>query len=91
MAQQNHNSSLKSKILDNTVLQTTDKESTKVNEYNTNGKYILEFISRHHLNSLWDEFIYEKNHPKTPLSATEVLAMINLPPEEQDQILKDRE
>jgi len=91
MLQQNHNSSQKSKILDNTILQTTDKESTQVNEYNINGKYILEFISRHHLNSLWDEFIYEKNHPKTPLSATEVLAMINLPPEEQDQILKDRE
>ncbi len=91
MVQQNHNSSQKSKILDNTILQTTDKESTQVNEYNINGKYILEFISRHHLNSLWDEFIYEKNHPKTPLSATEVLAMINLPPEEQDQILKDRE
>jgi hypothetical protein len=92
MAPHNHNSSQKSKILENPVLlETSDKEQNQVNEYNINGKYILEFISRHHLNSLWDEFIYEKNHPKTPLSATEVLAMINLPPEEQDRILKDHE
>jgi len=91
MTQQNHNSSHKSKILGNIVLETPDKDQTQVNEFNINSKYILEFISRHHLNSLWDEFIYEKNHPKIPLSATEVLAMINLPPEEQDRILKDHE
>jgi len=91
MAQQNHNLSQKSKILGNIVLETSDKDQTHVNEFSINDKYILEFISRHHLNRLWDEFIYEKNHPKTPLSATEVLAMINLPPEEQDRILKAHE
>ena len=91
MAQQNHNSSQKSKILGNIVLETSDNDQTHVNEFSINDKYILEFIARHHLNSLWDEFIYEKNHPKTPLSATEVLAMINLPPEEQDRILKAHE
>lgn len=90
MAQQNHNLSQKSKIVGN-ILETSDKDQTQVDEFTINGKYILEFISRHHLNSLWDEFIYEKNHPKTPLSATEVLAMINLPPEEQDRILKAHE
>jgi len=91
MAQQNHNLSQKSKIVGNIVLETSDKDQTHVNEFSINDKYILEFIARHHLNSLWDEFIYEKNHPKTPLSATEVLAMINLPPEEQDRILKAHE
>lgn len=91
MAQQNHNLSQKSKIVGNIVLETSDKDQTQVDEFTINGKYISEFISRHHLNSLWDEFIYEKNHPKTPLSATEVLAMINLPPEEQDRILKAHE
>ena len=92
MVQPNHNSSQKSKIFEGTVFQeTSDKKPSQVNEYSINGKYVLEFISRHHLNSLWDEFIYEKNHPKIPLSATEVLAMINLPPEEQDRILKDHE
>jgi hypothetical protein len=90
MAQQNHNSSQKSKILGN-IVETSDKDQTHVNEFGINNKYILEFIARHHLNSLWDEFIYEKNHPKTPLSATEVLAMINLSPEEQDRILKAHE
>ena len=91
MAQQNHNLSQKSKIVGNIVLETSDNDQTHVNEFSINDKYILEFISRHHLNRLWDEFIYEKNHPKTPLSATEVLAMINLPPEEQDRILKAHE
>lgn len=91
MAQQNHNLSQKSKIVGNIVLETSDKDQTQVDEFTINGKYISEFISRHHLNSLWDEFIYEKNHPKTPLSATEVLAMINLPPEEQDRIIKAHE
>jgi hypothetical protein len=43
------------------------------------------------LDRLWEEFVYEKNHPKIPLSATEVLAMINLSPEEQEKILKDHE
>jgi hypothetical protein len=43
------------------------------------------------LGHLWEEFLYEKEHPKIPLSASEVLAMINLPPEEQDKILKEHE
>ena len=51
-------------------------------------KHVLEFISRHHLKPLWDEFVEEKAHPKIPLSAKEVLEMINLPPEEQDRIIK---
>jgi hypothetical protein len=51
-------------------------------------KYVLEFISRHHLKPLWDEFVEEKAHPKIPLSAKEVLEMINLTPEEQDRIIK---
>jgi hypothetical protein len=52
-------------------------------------KHILEFISIHHLKPLWDEFIEEKAHPKIPLSAKEVLEMINLSPEEQDRIIKE--
>jgi len=54
-------------------------------------KYVLEFISRHHLKPLWDEFLDEKAHPKIPLSAREVLEMINLSPEEQDKIIKSHE
>lgn len=54
-------------------------------------EYFQEFISRHHLNRLWEEFVYEKNHPKIPLSATQVLELINLTPEEQEQILKEHE
>jgi hypothetical protein len=60
-------------------------------EKNIPDEYFLEFISRHHLNSLWDEFVYEKNHPKIPLSAREVWEMIYLPPEEQEKILKEHE
>ena len=51
-------------------------------------KHVLEFISIHHLKPLWDEFIEEKKNPKIPLSAKEVLEMINLSPEEQDRIIK---
>jgi hypothetical protein len=51
-------------------------------------KHVLEFISRHHLKPLWDDFVEEKVHPKIPLSAKEVLEMINLTPEEQDRIIK---
>jgi hypothetical protein len=66
-------------------------KQTQSNEKNIPDKYILEFISRHHLNRIWEEFIYEKNHPKIPLSARDVLELINLPPEEQERILKDHE
>ncbi|MCH8021670.1 hypothetical protein IH785_17710 [candidate division KSB1 bacterium] len=73
------------------VLETTEKSKTEIIEKNFPDEYILEFISRHHLNKLWDEFVYEKNHPKIPLSAGEVWAMINLAPEEQERILKEHE
>ena len=63
---------------------TQDSEEKQIPE-----KDVLEFISRHHLKPLWDEFIEEKKHPKIPLSAKEVLEMINLPPEEQDRIIKE--
>lgn len=59
------------------------EEETQIPE-----KHVLEFISIHHLKPLWDEFIEEKKHPKIPLSAKEVLEMINLSPEEQDKIIK---
>ena len=73
------------------VLETTEKSKTEMIEKKIPDQYFTEFISRHHLNRLWDEFVYEKNHPKIPLSPVEVLAMVNLSPEEQDQILKDHE
>ena len=63
-------------------------EESKNEEKLIPEKYVLEFISRHHLKPLWDEFIEEKAHPKIPLSAKEVLEMINLSPEEQDRIIK---
>ena len=65
--------------------------SEEQNENEVTLEYFQEFISRHHLNRLWDEFVYEKNHPKIPLSATQVLQLINLSPEEQEQILKEHE
>ena len=72
------------------VIEATESK-TEMFEKNFPDKYILEFISRHHLNRIWDEFVYEKNHPKIPLSAGEVWAMINLAPEEQERILKEHE
>ena len=72
------------------VIETTESK-TEIIEKNFPDEYIKEFISRHHLNRLWDEFVYEKNHPKIPLSAGEVWAMINLSPEEQEKILKEHE
>lgn len=73
------------------VLKTTEENNTETSEKKIPNEYFLEFISRHHLNRLWDEFVYEKNHPKIPLSAGEVWAMINLAPEEQERILKEHE
>ncbi len=73
------------------VIETPQVNQTVIDENNIPDKYILEFITSHHLNSLWDEFVYEKNHPKIPLSPVEVLAMVNLSPEEQEKILKDHE
>ncbi len=73
------------------VLETTEKSKTEMIEKKIPDQYFTEFISRHHLNRLWDEFVYEKNHPKIPLSAGEVWAMINLAPEEQERIIKEHE
>ncbi len=73
------------------VLETTEKSETEMIEKKIPDQYFTEFISRHHLNRLWDEFVYEKNHPKIPLSAGEVWAMINLAPEEQERIIKEHE
>ena len=66
------------------LVETMEQVQSHVDEKTIPDKHILEFISRHHLGHLWDEFLYEKEHPKTPLSASEVLAMINLSPEEQE-------
>ena len=67
------------------------EDQNQIDKKEISEEYFLEFISRHHLNRLWDEFVYEKNHPKTPLSATQVLALINMTPEEQEQFLKEHE
>ncbi len=73
------------------LVETIDQVHSEIDEKTIPDKHILEFISRHHLGHLWKEFLYEKEHPKIPLSASEVLAMINLPPEEQEKILKEHE
>ena len=73
------------------VIESTDQTKSEASEKKIPDEYILEFITRHHLKRLWDEFVYEKNHPKIPLSAGEVWAMINLTPEEQEKILKEHE
>lgn len=67
------------------------KNEAKKNEKNIPENLFREFISRHQLTRLWEEFLYEKEHPKIPLSASDVLAMINLSPEEQEKIIKEHE
>ena len=89
MAQQHD--SKKSQSGEATLIESMEHVESKESEKTIPDKLILEFISRHHLDHLWEEFLYEKEHPKTPLSASEVLAMINLPPEEQEKILKEHE
>ena len=92
MVQQESNSAQKSVVSgQGRVIETPQVNQSVIDENNIPREYILEFITRHHLNSLWDEFVYEKNHPKIPLSPVEVLAMVNLSPEEQEKILKDHE
>lgn len=71
-----------------TLVDAHSEEPSKNEEKQIPEKHVLEFISRHHLKPLWDEFVEEKAHPKIPLSAKEVLEMINLTPEEQDKIIK---
>ncbi len=73
------------------LVESMEQIQSQMDEKTIPDKHILEFISRHHLGHLWEEFLYEKEHPKIPLSASEVLAMINLPPEEQEKILKEHE
>lgn len=73
------------------LVETIEEVQSHVDEKTIPDKHILEFISRHHLGHIWEEFLYEKEHPKIPLSASEVLAMINLSPEEQEKIIKDHE
>jgi len=73
------------------LVETIEQVHSEIDEKTIPDKHILEFISRHHLGHLWEEFLFEKEHPKIPLSAGQVLAMINLPPEEQEKILKEHE
>jgi len=73
------------------LVESMEQIQSQIDEKTIPDKHILEFISIHHLGHLWEEFLYEKEHPKIPLSAGEVLAMINLPPEEQEKILKEHE
>ncbi len=84
-------SSQESVMTDEARLIEAEEDQPEAKEEFVPAKYVEEFITRHHLDRLWEEFVYEKNHPKIPLSATEVLAMINLSPEEQEKILKDHE
>ena len=71
-----------------TLVDSHSEDTSQNEEKQIPEKHVLEFISRHHLKPLWDEFVEEKAHPKIPLSAQEVLEMINLSPEEQDKIIK---
>jgi len=73
------------------LVEAIEQVQTHSDEKTIPDKHILEFISIHHLEHLWDEFLYEKEHPKIPLSASEVLAMVNLSPDEQEKILKEHE
>ena len=73
------------------LVETMEQVQAHSEEKTIPDKHILEFIAIHHLEHLWEEFLYEKEHPKTPLSASEVLAMINLSPDEQEKILKEHE
>lgn len=73
------------------LVESIEQVQSQTDEKTIPDKHIIEFISRHHLGSLWEEFLYEKEHPKTPLSANEVWAMISMSPEEQEKILKAHE
>jgi hypothetical protein len=85
------NTSNSQKSAEARLVETIEQVHSEIDEKTIPDKHIIEFISRHHLGHLWEEFLYEKEHPKIPLSASEVLAMINLPPEEQEKILKEHE
>ena len=91
MAQQTSNSKKPAMSGEAILVDTIEEVQSHADEKTIPDKHIVEFISRHHLGHLWEEFLYEKEHPKIPLSASEVLAMIDMPPEEQDKILKAHE
>jgi hypothetical protein len=91
MGQNTSNSQKPAMSAEARLVETIEQVHSEIDEKTIPDKHIIEFISRHHLGHLWEEFLYEKEHPKIPLSASEVLAMINLPPEEQDKILKEHE
>ena len=91
IASMGQNTSNSQKSAEARLVETIEQVHSDIDEKTIPDKHIIEFISRHHLGHLWEEFLYEKEHPKIPLSASEVLAMINLPPEEQDKILKEHE
>ena len=91
MAQQSQDSKKPAMSGEARLVETLEQIQEHADEKTIPDKHIKEFISIHHLEHLWEEFLYEKEHPKTPLSASEVLAMINLPPEEQDKIIKAHE
>ncbi len=73
------------------LVESMDEIKSQMDEKTIPDKHILEFISRHHMGHLWEEFLYEKKHTKIPLSAGEVWAMISLSPDEQEKILKAHE
>ena len=87
MGKQKHDSAITIISGDNVLVETPKEKDEKT----IPEEFVIDFISKHHLNRLWEEFVYEKNHPKMQLSAAQVLAMINLPPEEQEHILKTHE
>ena len=73
------------------LVEAIEQVQTHSDEKTIPDKHILEFIAIHHLEHLWDEFLYEKEHKKIPLSASEVLEMVNLSHDEQEKILKEHE
>ncbi len=91
MAQSTQNSKKSAMSGEAKLVETMEEVQSHAEEKTIPDKHILEFIAIHHLEHLWEEFLYEKEHPKIPLSAGEVLAMIDMPPEEQDKILKEHE
>jgi len=91
MTQDTNNSKKTAMSKEVLLVESMEQIQSQMDEKTIPDKHILEFISRHHLGHLWEEFLYEKKHPKIPLSASEVWAMISLSPEEQEKILKEHE
>jgi len=91
MAEETYNSKKPAMSEEAQLVESMEQIQSQMDEKTIPDKHILEFISRHHLGHLWEEFLYEKKHPKIPLSASEVWAMISLSPEEQEKILKEHE